>query len=71
MSQGSELSAVGSDTSLPTRGWASAAGSVHDEAVLAMNERTRSCYLCLRSGQFLMECPLLRPHAKYAAQRQR
>jgi hypothetical protein len=35
--QGSKLSAVGSDTSFPTRGWASAAGSVHDEAVLAMN----------------------------------
>jgi hypothetical protein len=28
--QGSELSAVRFDTSFPTRGWASAAGSVHD-----------------------------------------
>jgi hypothetical protein len=69
--QGSELSAVGSDTSFPTRGWTSAAGSVHDEAVLAMNERTRNCYLCLRPGQFLMECPLLGSDAKHAAQRQR
>jgi hypothetical protein len=31
--QGSELSAVGSDTSIPTRGWAGAAGSAHDEVV--------------------------------------
>jgi hypothetical protein len=69
--QGSELSAVGSDTSFPTRGWASATGSAHDEAVIAMNERTRSCYLCLRPGHFLMECPLLRPDVKHTAQRQR
>jgi hypothetical protein len=57
--QGSELSAVGSDTSFPTRGWASAAGSVHGEAGLAMNERTRSCYLCLKPGHLVMEFPLL------------
>jgi hypothetical protein len=57
--QGSDLSAVGSDTSFSTRDGASAAGSVHDEAVLAMNERTRNCYLCLRPGHFLTECPLL------------
>jgi hypothetical protein len=66
-----ELSAAGSDTYFPTRGWASAAGSVQDEAVLAMNERTRSCYLCLRPGHFLMECPLLGSDVKHATQRQR
>jgi hypothetical protein len=69
--QSSDLSAVGSDTSLPTRGRASAAGSVHEEAVSAVNERTRSCYLCFRSGHFLMECTLLGYDAEHAAQWQR
>jgi hypothetical protein len=69
--QGSELSAVGSDTSFPTRGYASAAGSVHDEAVLEMDERTRSFYLCLRPGHFLMEFPFLGSDVNHAAQRQR
>jgi hypothetical protein len=38
---------------------------------MAMTERTRNCYLCLRPGHFLMECPLLDSDFKHAAQRQR
>lgn len=69
--QGSELSAGGSDTSIPTRGWASAAGSVQDETAFALQERNMNCHLCFTPGHFLMDCPLLGNETKQAAIRQR
>ena len=69
--QGSELSAGGSDTSIPTRGWASAAGSVQDEAAFALHERNMNCHLCFTPGHFLMDCPLLGNETRQAALRQR
>jgi hypothetical protein len=36
----------GSDVYVPTRGWASAAGSTFEEPVMAVGDRTRTWYLC-------------------------
>jgi hypothetical protein len=69
--QVSELSARGSDTSIPTRGWASAAGSVQEEATFPLRERNMNCHLCYIPGHFLMDCPLLGIEIKQAAIRQR
>jgi hypothetical protein len=69
-----------SDISVPTRGWASAAGSMQSrhtgdptplDAVWALEPKPRSCHLCFEVGHFLMECPLLGPEAKLAAQTRR
>jgi hypothetical protein len=69
-----------SDISVPTRGWASAAGSIQSrhtgdhtplDAVWALEPKQRSCHLCFEVGHFLMECHLLGPEAKLAAQTRR
>jgi hypothetical protein len=69
-----------SDISVPTRGWASAAGSIQShhtgyhtplDAVWALEPKQRSCHLCFEVGQFLMECPLLGSEAKRTAQTSR
>ena len=62
---------VTSSLSCPTRGWVSAAGSVMDDAVMAIDGRARVCHLCFNTGHFLMECPLLGSDVRQAAHRQR
>ena len=62
---------VTSSLSCPTRGWVSAAGSVMDDAVMAIDGRSRGCHLCFNTGHFLMECPLLGSDVRQAAHQQR
>ena len=62
---------VTSSLSCPTRGWVSAAGSVMDDAVMAIDGRSRGCHLCFNTGHFLMECPLLGSDVRQAAHKQR
>jgi hypothetical protein len=69
--KGSELSARGSDTSISTRGWASAAGSAQEEAAFALRKRNMNYHICYTPGHFLMDCPLLGNEIKQSAIRQR
>jgi hypothetical protein len=62
---------VTSSLSCPTRGWVSAAGSVMDDAVMAIDGRSRGCHLCFNTGNFLMECPLLGSDVRQSAHQQR
>jgi hypothetical protein len=61
----------GSEISIPTRGWASAAGSVQEDPVCALYERNLNCHLCFTPGHFLMDCPFLGAETKQAAQKHR
>jgi hypothetical protein len=58
-------------TSIPTRGWASPAGSVVDETALAIAGRQPSCNLCFNPGHFLMDCPFLGQDSRMALKKQR
>jgi hypothetical protein len=49
----------GSDVSVPTRVWASAAGSAFEEPVMAVGDRTRTCYLCFIPDHYILGCPQL------------
>jgi hypothetical protein len=67
----STLSEHGSEISIPTRGWASAACSVQEDPVCALYERNFNCHLCYTPGHFLTDCPYLGAKAKQAAQKHR
>jgi hypothetical protein len=67
----SPASEHGSEISIPTRGWASAAGSVQEDPVCALYERNLNCHLCFTPGHFLMDCPFLGAETKQAAQKHR
>jgi hypothetical protein len=57
----------GSDVSVPTTGWASAAGSAFEEPVMAVGDGTRICYLCFSPDHYILGCPQLTPQQKEMA----
>jgi hypothetical protein len=60
----------GSDVSVPTGGWASAAGSAFEEPVMAAGDRTRTCYMCFSPDHYILGCPqLTSQHKKMAHQK--
>ena len=61
----------GSEISIPTRGWHSAAGSAVEDAAFAIAPQGRSCYLCFGKDHFVMECPFLTPETKALVQQKR
>ena len=61
----------GSEISIPTRGWHSAAGSAVEDATFAIAPQGRSCYLCFGKDHFVMECPFLTPETKALVQQKR
>jgi hypothetical protein len=61
----------GSEISIPTRGWQSAAGSAVDDAAYAISPQGRSCFLCFGKDHFVMECPFLTPETKALVQQKR
>lgn len=61
----------GSDVSVPTRGWASVAGSASEEPVMAVGERTRTCFLCFSPDHYILGCPQLTPQQKAMAHQKR
>jgi hypothetical protein len=61
----------GSEMSIPTRGWNSAAGSAVDDAAFAIAPQGRSCFLCFGKDHFVMECPFLTPETKALVQQRR
>jgi hypothetical protein len=61
----------GSDVSVPTRGWASAAGSAFEEPVMAVGDRTRTCYLCFSPDHYILGCPQLTTQQKEMAHQKR
>ena len=60
-----------SDSSFPSRGWASVAASVQGDQAAAVLTRNRGCHVCFRRDHFLMDCPLLPPEVKEAITTQR
>jgi hypothetical protein len=58
------ISDGGSGVSVPTRGWASVAGSALEEPVMAVGERTRTYYPCLSPDHYILGCPQLSPSTK-------
>jgi hypothetical protein len=61
----------GSDVSVPSRGWASAAGSTFEEPVMAVGDRTRTSYLCFSPGHYILGCPQLTTQKKEMAHQKR
>jgi hypothetical protein len=57
----------GYDVSVPTRGWASVAGSASEEPVMTVSERTRTIFLCFSPDHYILGCPQLTSQQKAMA----
>jgi hypothetical protein len=60
-----------SDMSVPMRDWTSVAGSAYEEPVMAVTERTRTCFLCFSPDHYILGCPQLKPNQKAMAHQKR